>query len=205
MNLHIPNLRSAFLALAGALASLGVAVQCASTDGEAGGAVHASVSEADGVRAFSVVYDVLQHPRCMNCHPMGDVPLQGDDSRPHAQNVQSGPDGKGLYAMECSACHGVANLSGAHLPPGAPNWHLPSRAMPLVFEGQSEAELCRQLKDRATNGGKTPEQLFEHMAHDPLVLWGWAPGDGRTPVPIPHAELVAAVRTWVDSGCACPE
>jgi len=82
---------------------------------------------------------------------------------------------------------------------------LPKRDMPLVFEGMSRDELCRQMRDPAQNGGKTPEQLFEHMAHDPLVLWGWAPGDGRTRVSTPHAELVAAVRTWVDSGCDCPE
>ena len=50
--------------------------------------------------AFLEVYKVLMHPRCMNCHPTGDVPLQGDDSHLHAQNVQRGPDGKGKYALE---------------------------------------------------------------------------------------------------------
>jgi hypothetical protein len=195
--------RSPFLAAAGALAAIGLAVQCASSNTT--DKTRASVSSAEGLRAFGVIYEVLQHPRCMNCHPVGDVPLQGDDHRPHAQYVQGGPDGKGLFAMECATCHGEANIAGAHMPPGAPNWHLPHRATPLVFEGMSETQLCRQLADRATNGDKSPEQLFEHFAHDPLVLWGWAPGDGRTPVPIPHAELVTAVRAWVDSGCACPE
>jgi hypothetical protein len=77
--------------------------------------------------------------------------------------------------------------------------------MPLVFEGRSSAELCRQLGDPAQNGGKTPEEVLEHLAGDPLVLWGWNPGDGRSPVPLPHDELVAAVRAWVDDGCDCPE
>ncbi|RZK73496.1 MAG: hypothetical protein EOO92_18420, partial [Pedobacter sp.] len=29
------------------------------------------------VTAFKKVYSVLMSPRCMNCHPSGDIPLQG--------------------------------------------------------------------------------------------------------------------------------
>jgi len=75
--------------------------------------------------------------------------------------------------------------------------------MPLVFEGRSSAELCRQLRDPKTNGGRTPEQVLHHVAEDALVLWGWSPGEGRAPVPIPHADFVAAMRTWVQGGCGC--
>lgn len=197
--------RSLAFALA-ATASLALAVQCSSPESSPQPAkARASVADAEGVRAWDVVYGVLQHPRCMNCHPAGEVPLQFDDSRPHAQLVQRGVDGKGLYAMQCATCHGTANVPGAHMPPGAPNWHLPKRDEPLVFQGKSKAELCRQMRDRAHNGGKTPAQLVEHMAKDPLVLWGWAPGDGREPVPTPHATFAAAAQTWVDSGCACPD
>jgi hypothetical protein len=35
------------------------------------------------------------HPRCMNCHPARDGPLQGDDSYPRMQNIRRGQDGKG--------------------------------------------------------------------------------------------------------------
>jgi hypothetical protein len=107
--------------------------------------------------------------------------------------------------MRCSACHLARNVEGEHLPPGAPGWRLPTAAMPLVFEGKSSAELCRQLKDRARNGGRSPEQLFEHIAKDPLVLWGWNPGVGRAPVATSHDELVRAMRAWIDGGCGCPE
>ena len=31
------------------------------------------------IAAFETVRTVLQSPRCVNCHPAGDVPLQGDD------------------------------------------------------------------------------------------------------------------------------
>jgi len=40
-----------------------------------------------GKRGWETVYEVLVSPRCMNCHPVGDHPLQGDQSLPHAQNI----------------------------------------------------------------------------------------------------------------------
>ena len=189
--------------LGAALAALLAASGCAAA--RSGAPRQAASESAASLAAWSTVYAVLQHPRCANCHPPDRLPRQGDLGAPHAQNVQGGPDGRGLFAMRCDACHAGANLPGAHLPPGAPNWHLPPEETPMVFLGRSSGELCRQLKDPARNGGKQPEELFEHMAHDALVLWGWSPGEGRNPVPIPHAELVGAVRTWVDGGCACPE
>jgi hypothetical protein len=155
--------------------------------------------------AFQDVYKVLMHPRCMNCHPSGDIPLQGDDSHLHAQNVQRGEDGKGKYALKCANCHQETNLPGEKLPPGNPNWHLPTTAMPLVFQGKSPKELADQLKDPKRNGGRTLEQLVEHVTHDKLVLWGWEPGEGRTKPPLSHAEFAKRFREWVEKGAASPE
>jgi hypothetical protein len=155
--------------------------------------------------AFLDVYKVLMHPRCMNCHPSGDVPLQGDDSHPHLQNVQRGQDGKGKYALKCANCHQDTNLPGENLPPGNPTWQLPRKDMPLVFEGKSPRELADQLKDPRRNGGRTLEQLVEHVTHDKLVLWGWEPGDGRTKPPLSHAEFARKFREWVEKGAASPE
>src|SRR5262245_44762532 len=78
--------------------------------------------DAGARAAFLEAYKVLMHSRCMNCHPVGDVPLQGDDSHPHTQNVQRGPDGKGKYAVKCANCHQETNLPGENMPPGNPNW-----------------------------------------------------------------------------------
>src|SRR6202140_5726086 len=97
--------------------------------------------------AFLQIYRVLTSPRCQNCHPAGDAPLQGDDSHVHLQNVQRGPDGHGVTAMRCDTCHQTANLSGAHMPPGNPKWALTPPAEKMVFVGRSPAELCRQIKD----------------------------------------------------------
>src|SRR5204862_131747 len=55
-----------------------------------------------GLVAFETVRGVLQHTRCQNCHPRGDTPLQGDDGRPHLQNVQRGPDGHGMVGERCT-------------------------------------------------------------------------------------------------------
>jgi len=42
------------------------------------------------------------------------------------------------------------------------------------------------------------------VGRDPLVPWGWAPGPGRTPVPVPHDRFVAAMKQWVADGAPCP-
>lgn len=154
--------------------------------------------------AFAAAAPVFFHPRCMNCHPIGDRPLQGDQSLPHAMNVQRGADGLGRAAMRCFSCHQTRNLPGAHMPPGAPTWHLTPPDIPMVFQGRSVGELCRQMKDPERNGGKTVAQIVEHVTHDELVLWGWRPGNGRTPVSMPHDEFAARMKAWADNGAACP-
>jgi hypothetical protein len=161
--------------------------------------------DAGARAAFLDVYKVLMSPRCMNCHPSGDAPLQGDDSHPHLQNVQRGEDGKGKYALKCANCHQDTNLRGENLPPGNPTWQLPKKEMPLVFQGKSPRELADQLKDPRRNGGKTLEQLVEHVTSDKLVLWGWEPGDGRTKPPLSHDEFAGKFREWVEKGAASPE
>lgn len=155
--------------------------------------------------AFLAVYKVLMSPRCMNCHPKGDQPLQGDDSHLHTMDVQRGPDGKGLYAMKCANCHQSGNTPGLNMPPGNPNWHLPPADMPMVFEGRSPRELAQQLKDPAQNGHKTLQQLIDHVSKDTLVLWGWNPGDGRNRPPLKHAEFVKQFKTWVAKGAVIPD
>lgn len=155
--------------------------------------------------AFLTAYEVFMHPRCLNCHPAGDAPLQGEDSHVHAQNVKRGVDGRGLFAMKCTSCHQPEDLPGANMPPGHPDWRLPSAAAPLVFQGRSPAQLARQLKDPAQNGGKTPEQLLHHVEHDGLVLTCWTPGEGRAPPPISHEEFARAFRTWIETGAVEPE
>jgi hypothetical protein len=156
-------------------------------------------------QAFLKALEVLKNPRCVNCHPRGDSPLQGDDSHPHAMHVVRGPEGLGKNGLWCSTCHQDRNLQGPHMPPGGPDWQLPPEDMPMVFEGSTPREICLHLKDPAQNGQRSPDEVLEHVETAPVVLWGWNPGEGRTPVPMSHEEFVKNMKEWVDNGAACPE
>lgn len=145
---------------------------------------------------------VLTSPRCLNCHPRGDRPTQGDAMRVHRLNVQRGPEGHGVAAMRCAACHQERNQDIAGVP-GAPHWHLAPASM--GWAGLPSAELCRAIKDPARNGSRTLAQLAAHMTDDALVRWAWMPGRGRNPPPIPVEEFAAAIAAWVKAGAPCPE
>jgi hypothetical protein len=173
------------------------------TDG--GNGAQAQKDDAGARAAFQAAYKVFMHPRCMNCHPAGDAPLQGDDSHIHAQNVKRGLDGKGKYALKCANCHQLTNLPGENMPPGSPSWQLPRSEMPLVFQGKSPGELARQFLDPKKNGGKTLEELIHHVADDKLVVGCWEPGEGRTKPPVSHSEFVRQFRDWIEKGAAVPE
>lgn len=152
--------------------------------------------------SFEPVAQVLRHPRCLNCHPSGDRPHVGDDARVHPQNVQRGPDDHGVPGLQCSACHRAVNQPLAGVP-GAPHWGLAPRSM--GWEGLDDHDLARALVDPARNGGRSHDDLIEHMAHDPLVAWGWDPGPGREAIPMERDTFVAAFRSWIEAGAPAPE
>jgi hypothetical protein len=159
---------------------------------------------AAGKRAFVEVARVLQSPRCQNCHPAGNAPLQSDSGRPHAMNISRVGIAAGLA---CSTCHQDRNSEAIGIaggPPGAPHWNLPPKETPMVFEGKTVPELCDQLKDPARNGQRSLDALLQHVRNDALVLWGWNPGGKRTTPPLTHEKFVAAFQLWVASAGACP-
>jgi hypothetical protein len=197
------------LSQAASTAALLVAAACshAPTPPPADAAAAPAQQQTAALASFEVVRTVLQSPRCVNCHPVGDAPLQGDDSHPHLQFVRRGPEGRGARGLACATCHGKANPPasyGPHEPPGvSTEWRLPPPERKMVFEGLSSRAICEQLKDPRRNGGKDLAALVHHVSDDPLVLWGWSPGFGRKPVPIAHAEFVRAFKTWTDAGAPC--
>jgi hypothetical protein len=144
---------------------------------------------------------VLLHPRCVNCHPAGDRPLQGDTGALHEPWVRRGPDGFGVPGLRCATCHQAANYDAVRMP-GHPKWHLAPAEM--AWEGRSLAQICEQIKDPTRNGGHKLAEIVEHMAHDSLVGWGWAPGAGREPAPGTQAEFGALFKAWVETGAVCP-
>jgi hypothetical protein len=170
--------------------------------------VRPTPDHATGMAAFETVRAVLQHPRCQNCHPGGDAPLQGDEGRVHAMNVLRGPTGHGMPGAGCTTCHGPANPPsnyGLHVPPGViEGWHMPKPEEKLVFVGVPPRALCEQIKDPARNGNKDMAALRKHL-DTPLVVWGWDPGFGRAPVSTPYATFIEAWETWTAAGAPCPD
>jgi hypothetical protein len=170
-------------------------------------AVKAKATDRDDAAAaaasFETIVSVLRNPRCMNCHSSGDYPRQGDDMHRHIMDVRRGSDGHGVNAVKCSTCHQDHNLPGIHTPPGAPDWGLPLPETPMIWEGLSDHQLCELLKDPRQNGHRSVTQIVEHM-HTPLVLWGWRPGEGRTPIPSSQKLFLSAVERWASLGAACP-
>lgn len=160
------------------------------------------------VAIFEEAGKVIQHPRCVNCHPATDRPLQSMSMHPHQPPVTRGEAGMGVPGMMCNTCHGpenvkvVAQAETIKSIPGNANWHL--APIEMAWQGKSLGEICNQIKDPQRNGGMSLEKLIEHMAHDDLVGWGWHPGEGREPIPGTQAEFGELIRTWVETGAACP-
>lgn len=150
---------------------------------------------------FTELGKVLTHPRCLNCHPAGDRPRQGDMARLHQPPVERGADGFGLPAMRCPICHLKANFDAVGMP-GNPIWHLAPREM--GWEGKTLREICLQIKDPARNGNRSVDALIEHIGEDHLVGWAWAPGYGRQPAPGTQKQAGALVEAWVKTGAECP-
>jgi hypothetical protein len=163
----------------------------------------AAPAASDGA-LFVEFVSVLRHPRCMNCHSRGDFPRQGDDGHPHTMNVRRGPEGHGVTAEKCSTCHQDHNLADAHMPPGTPNWGLPRPTTPMIWEGLSDAQICRSIKDPKQNKNRNLDQLVEHLTEDKLVMWGWHPGEGRNPILMSREEFAAKVKRWQAAGAPCP-
>src|SRR5258708_9452080 len=84
-----------------------------------------SIADADTRSAamFTEPGKVLTHPRCVNCHPAGDRPRQGDESRLHQPPVERGIDGPGTETLRCSVCQQKANDDPGRLP-GHPDCHM---------------------------------------------------------------------------------
>lgn len=152
------------------------------------------------IALFTEAGKVIQHPRCLNCHPAGDRPGQGEDGHPHQPLVVRGVGGFGAIGMQCPTCHMRANFDPGGVP-GHPKWHL--APLEMAWVGKTLGEICLQIKDPVRNGGMSLAEIVHHMAEDSLVGWAWRPGAGRVPAPGTQEQFGALIRAWVDTGAAC--
>jgi hypothetical protein len=148
---------------------------------------------------FTEIGKVLQHPRCVNCHPRTERPLQGEHGGLHQPLVVRGGGGMGVPGMLCITCHNAENFRNV---PGHLRWHLAPAEM--AWEGKSLTEICDQIKDRERNGGKTLAELGEHMATDALVAYGWRPPAHLEPAPGDQQQFGQLFHAWLEVGAHCP-
>ena len=163
--------------------------------------VASPTDQAAGLSAFGDVAAVLRSPRCINCHPAGDVPRQTDSQLPHFPAAARGVDGHGVTGMRCYACHQEVNQANGV--PGAPHWGLAPRSM--AWAGLNDRELAEQLKDPKRNGNRTLAQMIEHVISEPLVCWAWQPGGDREAPPLTHEQFVQRFKDWVAAGAPSPQ
>ena len=156
--------------------------------------------------AFDKMMQVLTHKRCVNCHPSGDRPRQGEDSHYHKFGVMRGDKNHGVAALQCESCHAHENndFSGV---PGAPEWSL--APIEMAWEGLSRVEIAKSMLNPENNGGRDLEHIVEHLTEHALVLWAWDPGvdaegNEREKPPVPKDEYIKAVKEWAEAGAIIP-
>ncbi|SCY73601.1 Isoquinoline 1-oxidoreductase subunit [Rhizobium sp. NFACC06-2] len=156
---------------------------------------------ARSVALFEEAGRVIEHPRCMNCHPRTDRPTQTEAMRPHTPWATRGADGGGVPTLRCSTCHQSENFEASGVP-GNPKWRL--APIEMAWQGQTLGNICRQLLDPARSH-MTREELLHHMAQDELVGWAWHPGANRKPAPGTQEAFGSLIKAWLDTGAACPQ
>jgi hypothetical protein len=161
--------------------------------------------------AFLIVHQIAVSPRCTNCHSKGETPMQieGGNLQVHSMYIHRSFTGLG---GNCTTCHQDHNLDAPHLPPGAPNWTMPSK-MKGYDSSITPAQLCQmwtgpenQFEDGPQTGQqRTPQEMLDHVNTDPRVIWAFAPGPGREPASANgHDYFVAYFKIWVAGGAPCP-
>ena len=167
----------------------------------------ADTDREKSLAGFDKMMEVLMHKRCVNCHPAGDRPHQGEDSHVHNFNVQRGASNFGAPGFNCNTCHHEENNDMAGIP-GAPEWSLAPKKM--AWEGLSRVEIARSMMNPEINGGRDLEHLVEHLTEHELVLWAWNPGldnegNPREKPPVSKEDYIAAVKQWAEHGAVIPE
>lgn len=168
---------------------------------------YATANDYDASEAFDKMMQVLTHKRCVNCHPSGDRPRQGEDSHYHNFNVIRGADNHGVAALRCESCHQPENndFSGV---PGAPEWSL--APIEMKWEGLSRVEIAKSMLNPDNNGGRNLDEIVKHLTEHELVLWAWEPGidasgNPREKPPVSKEEYIKAVKDWAAAGAPIPE
>ena len=164
------------------------------TDAAAGlGASRRSpITRARSVALFEEAGKVMQHPRCVNCHPRGDRPTA---ERRDAAARAAGGARRGRPRRAGAALHAPAIATRISI----------RRACPAIRNGTSRrrrwpgrasrsARSASRSRIRRATAARTSPRIVKHSTERQLVGWGWNPGAGRTPAPGTQAEFGALMQ-----------
>ena len=109
---------------------------------------------------FSEAAKVITHPRCMNCHPAGDHPLQGADHHIHQPVAFRGEANNGVPGLVCATCHSDSNFTlsiGEASYQSIPG-HLRGALAPLemAWEGKTVDEMSSFFPPANPSGSASP-------------------------------------------------
>ena len=169
-----------------------------------------TVSRAEGLDAWARIYEVASHPRCSNCHvgadniPMWSGPSYGKPRR-HGMNINAGESRIGAEYILCETCHATRESGANDAPHMAPQVTMTWQLAPVEAHwfGKSSDEICTQLRDPERNGDRDMLDLAQHLEHDEILHWAWAPGGGREPAPYSLQEHVNDILIWGVAGFPC--
>ncbi len=152
-------------------------------------------------QACDVIRDVVDSPRCRNCHASITEVTQTDDMTPHDLNE----------GTTCSWCHNDAAAIAPWPGEGEPIWHQPSDPG-MQWTDKTPDQIIAAIANPATNGNRSLQAIAAHVVQDHLVVWTFDPVsatgnlNGRTPAP--HADTYAqAFSVWAahyEDGETCP-
>ena len=144
------------------------------------------ITRARSVALFEEAGKVLQHPRCVNCHPVGDRPRRPTACSRISRWWCAARTATARPGWPAATCHGDANFDPARVP-GDPHWHLAPASM--AWEGKIARPDLRAAQgpraQRRPGHGRDPEAHRD----DSLVGWGWSPAPAarRRPAPRPSS------------------
>lgn len=169
----------------------------------------------EGNAAWERIFEVVTHPRCINCHVGPDnIPLQqlapDQPSQPHIMAVNAGPSRIGAEGLSCKTCHTTSTRPNT-VPNAAPHTGMDWKLAPVEFQWveKTSDEICAQMRDPARNGGRDAESLIEHITHDAEVIgfitWGFNPGARREAAPGGMQAHLMDMAVWTAAGMPCPQ
>jgi hypothetical protein len=125
-------------------------------------------------------------------------------------HIQAGDSRMGVEYTACQTCHTTnaedwdnANATPHTAPRVTASWQL--APVEADWFGRSSVEICEQLRDPERNGDRDMMELAEHLDHDVILHWAWAPGGTREPAPYSLQEHVNDILTWGIAGMPCPQ